>query len=123
MDILTKALESTGNNQSELARQIGVRVSLLNDMLRNRRPVPAWVASRAAEIVGTDPAAAELEALAANARSEAERAHWLHRLEGIGRTAAAVAVVGFLGLSGDSMSSHAAGNGDRTSHSIHSAYY
>lgn len=119
MDILQKALEKTGNNQSELERRIGMNSKNLNACLAGRRAIPPWVAGRAAEIAGENPEKAELEALMAQARTEVERSYWSERLKHLRGAAAGMvlaAVVAGAALSpataeaykAPSMKSHAA---------------
>lgn len=119
MNELTKALEKTGNNQSELSRRLGVAVSKVNDYIAGRRAIPPWVAGRAAEIAGEDPELAELEALMAQARTDRERSYWSERLKQLRGAAAGMvlaAVVAGAALSpataeaykAPSMKSHAA---------------
>lgn len=87
MNVLAQALEKTGNNQSELARQLKVRQPSLNEMLNGKRPVPPWVTTKAAQIAGCDATAIAFEALAAHAKTAAERQTWEERRRALGRTA------------------------------------
>ena len=125
MQVIEKALEKCNGNISELAREIGIERSNLSNMVAGRKPVPPWIASKAAEIAGEDERLAELEAAIATARTDAEREYWEkvknRTLSGVRAAALLFALTPLLGgvPFGDSKASEGALEGVR----VHSVYY
>ena len=84
-----------GQPDSQLAQEIGISRQNLNAIKKGRAPCPAWVAARMAEIAGVDPVAAQMQALADAAKTEAERTLWGRLLKKqAGLTIAAILMAG-----------------------------
>ncbi|TAM22827.1 MAG: hypothetical protein EPN60_16075 [Nevskiaceae bacterium] len=84
-----------GRPARQLAQEIGCSAQQLNDIDKGRTPCPAWVAARLAEIAGADPVAAQMQALADAAKTEAERTLWGRLLKKqAGLTIAAILMAG-----------------------------
>lgn len=65
-----------------LAKRLSVQESNLGEMARGKRPVPASLAARVAQIIGQDPKASALAALIEQEKNEVTRAE-LEKLFGI----------------------------------------
>lgn len=65
-----------GKTRAKLAAEIGIPQANLRHIETGRNPCPAWVAARLAEIAGVDPVAAQMQALADAAKTEAEKTLW-----------------------------------------------
>ena len=89
---------ANGRPRARVAAEIPIAYQALHDYEKGRKPCPAWVVARLAEIAGTDPQVAALQALKDSAKTPAESELWGRLLRGVtgGALAVTLAVAGLL---------------------------